>query len=662
LRTELAFRIAGEDLREHCPHLQDEIASSQLDARSSGVGREARFADLRRQLPIQNRHAPDQLQPRIAGRVVARVAPMHIARDVERGASLVPDLVDVRARDRHVDSARGQARVVRERFRHRLIDGDGIGRPGTEPRADRKQEDGHGSAARHVGRAFDRKVVSRAGVMVGAPGAAFRPARAVPGLHLATDPGTTTENVPLALARPPDDPTARPVWVVDDHRAAADAVAEIAKDLGYPARTFATAESAWEAFIEERAVGLGPGVVVTDLRLPGMDGIALLQRVLAEAADVGCIVVTAHGSIDEAVNAMRSGARDFLTKPLAVERVEAVLRNVCALAAVQLELRRVHAENRELRSAVTSDIVFRSDEMRDVLDQTQRAADSDATVLVLGESGTGKERVARKIHDLSARSKGPFVAAHVAALAEGVLESELFGHEKGAFSGALARHAGRFEQATAGTLFLDEIAEIDPRTQVKLLRVLQERVLVRVGGSQDVPIDTRLVAATHRDLEEEVDAKRFRADLFYRLDVVRIRIPPLRERRDDIPVLLAHFLDRFASRYGRPVPIVSPNVAESLLAYDWPGNVRELENVAERLVVMGATADELPRRMGRRTTTEPATIPPGDVDMPKFLAALEEAMLKKALERAKGNKAQAARSLSLTREGLRYKLSKYGLE
>jgi len=457
------------------------------------------------------------------------------------------------------------------------------------------------------------------------------------------------------------------VWVVDDHRAAASAVAEIAVGLGLRARTFATAEAAATALHEPAA--LPCDVLVTDLRLPGMDGLALLDRFRADAPATVVVVVTAHGSIEDAVRAMRAGAHDFLTKPLAVERVEAVVRTAAARAQVEAELRRVRAENQALRANLEPALVYRSEAMRVVLAQAERAAPSTATVLVLGETGTGKERIARAIHDASGRARGPFVAAHLAALGEGVLESELFGHERGAFTGALGRHAGLFEQARGGTLFLDEIGEIDARTQVRLLRVLQERVLVRVGGAEEVKVDVRLVAATNRELADDVTAGRFRADLYYRLDVVTLRVPPLRDRRADIPALLAHFLDRFASRHGRPMPEVPAEVAQAVLAYAWPGNVRELENLAERLVVMGGAAlglDDLPARMLRPPAAAPANptglLPAGDVNLATFLDELEGELVRRALERAGGNKALAARSLGVSREGLRYKLQKHGLE
>jgi len=466
----------------------------------------------------------------------------------------------------------------------------------------------------------------------------------------------------MQLTKP--EPARAIVWIVDDHRPTAAAVAEIVRGLGHVPRTFAAAEMACDA-VDHAAAGELCSVLITDLRMPGMDGLALLQRFRVCAPAVGVVVITAHGSIDDAVEAMRAGALDFLTKPLDVERVETVIRNAITRALLDAELLRVRAENRVLRDAAHPALVFRSSAMRSVLEAAERAASSDATVLVLGESGTGKERIARLIHDSSPRAAGPFVATHLAALAEGLLESELFGHERGAFTGAAGRHTGRFEEAEAGTLFLDEIAEIDARTQVKLLRVLQERVVVRVGGVNEVKVNTRLVAATHRDLDADVAAGLFRADLLYRLDVIRIVVPPLRARSDDIAVLLAHFLDRFACKYGRAVPELPTDVAQALLAYNWPGNVRELENVAERLIVMGGAQirlEDIPLRIALAPSEPPTLLPTGDLDLPAFLESLERELLRRALERAPGNKAQAARSLGLSREAFRYKLQKYGFD
>ncbi|MEQ1504513.1 MAG: sigma-54 dependent transcriptional regulator [Myxococcota bacterium] len=450
------------------------------------------------------------------------------------------------------------------------------------------------------------------------------------------------------------------VWAVDDHRVSLDAMAEIAARAGHEVARFDSAEALFAALSAEPA----PDVVITDLRLPGADGQAVVTAVKRREPAAEVVVVTAFGSIDDAVRAIRAGAFEFLLKPLSIERVEVVLRNAVDRAGLARALAAAHTENRALRDlAAPSDLVWRSARMAEVLDRVRRAADSDATVVLLGESGTGKERLARRVHDGSPRASRPFVPVHLAALAEGVLESELFGHEKGAFTGATARHPGRFEQAHGGTLFLDEVAEIDLRVQVKLLRVLQERTVERVGGRTSVPIDVRLVAATHKDLEREVTDGRFREDLFYRLDVVRIVVPPLRERREDIPVLLGAFLERFAVRYGRPVPDVGPDLLQALLAWDWPGNVRELENAAERLVVLGrgtVTLDDIPARIARRPAT--AEVPPGDLDLTAYLEDLEQTLLRRALTRSGGNKAQAARSLGLSREALRYKLQKYGID
>ena len=454
------------------------------------------------------------------------------------------------------------------------------------------------------------------------------------------------------------------VWVVDDHSPTAAAVSEIVRGLGHSARAFAAGELACDA-LERASPEAVCTVLITDLRMPGMDGLALLQWFRARAPKVAVVMITAHGSIDDAVTAMRAGALDFLTKPLDVERVENVVRNAIQRAWLDAQLAEIRSENDAFKVASRPSFVFRSQVMRAVLDAAERAADSDATVLVLGETGTGKERIARWIHESSRRKQGPFVATHLASLAEGLLESELFGHERGAFTGATARRAGRFEDAHGGTLFLDEVAEIDQRTQVKLLRVLQERVLVRVGGSSEVAVNTRVVAATHRDLDADVLDGRFRTDLLYRLDVVRIMVPPLRERREDIPVLLAHALDRFATRYERPIPDLPPEVGAALLMYDWPGNVRELENIAERLVVMGGAQirlEDVPLRIVRARASPPSFLPDGDLDLTAFLESLERELLQRALDRAPGNKAQAARSLGLSRAALRYKLQKYGLD
>ncbi|MCA9491856.1 MAG: sigma-54-dependent Fis family transcriptional regulator [Myxococcales bacterium] len=447
------------------------------------------------------------------------------------------------------------------------------------------------------------------------------------------------------------------LWVVEDHASTRRALAEIGASLGATVRDFASAEL---ALAEPEAE---PDLVVTDLRLPGIDGIRLLEELARRRNPPEGVVLTAHGSVDDAVRAMRAGAADFLTKPIDVPRVEAVLRGVAGRASLRAELRAVRDENRRLRGHGDPP-VFRSAAMRRIVEEVRRAASSDATVLLVGESGTGKERLARMVHDASARRARPFVAGHLAALGEGVIESELFGHERGAFTGAVGRRAGLFEQAHGGTLFLDEIGEIDARTQVRLLRVLQERAVVRVGGTTTVPVDVRLVGATHQDLDALVREGRFREDLLYRLDVVRLVVPPLRDRRDDIPLLTAHFADLYARRYGRPVPELEPEVVAALAAWSWPGNVRELENAVQRMVVMGPARIGLRDLPGRIATPEPAerSLPEGDIDLPTLVDDFERALVTRAMERAGHNKAAAARSLGITREGLRYKLQKLGID
>lgn len=448
------------------------------------------------------------------------------------------------------------------------------------------------------------------------------------------------------------------LWVVEDHPAALGALIEIAEGLGASVQGFSSAEAAL-AHTEHV-----PQVVLSDLRLPGMDGLNFLMQLRGWETPPEVIVLTAYGSVQEAVRAMQLGATDFLTKPIDVARVEAVLRAAGARVRLLSELKRIREDNQRLRG-IDEGPIYRSPLMHRVVADIKRAAATDATVLILGESGTGKERLAHLLHQHSERQHQIFVATHLASLADSLLESELFGHERGAFTGATGRRAGVFEQADHGTLFMDEIGDIDLRTQVKLLRLLQERRLLRVGGNTEVAVDVRLVCATHRNLEAEVQAGRFREDLFYRLDVVRIQVPPLRERREDIPALIACFFDRFASRYRRPAPELGTDVMACLYAYDWPGNVRELENVVERLVVMSrgrVDRSDLPARMLVMPALSSTSLPMGDIDLPKFIDEVERDLIQKAMQRAGGNKALAARSLGVTREGLRYKLQKLGID
>src|ERR1017187_9735830 len=325
-------------------------------------------------------------------------------------------------------------------------------------------------------------------------------------------------------------------------------------------------------------------VMLTDLRMPGGDGIGLLRRALSLTGSPGCMMMTAYGSIENAVQAMQAGAYHYVTKPVNLDELELVIHRA-------LNSRRVEAENVNLHEQIDQkygleNIIGESTSMRQVFETIQQVAPSRATVLITGATGTGKELIAKAIHNLSPRKNGAFVAVHAAALPSSLLESELFGHERGAFTGAVERRTGRFELADGGTLFLDEIGELEPAMQVKLLRVLEERAFERVGGSKTLQVDVRLVAATNKDLKKLVSEGKFRDDLFYRLSVVAVDLPLLRERRDDIPLLVKSFLDEFSRENGKQVRELTPEAMNLLLAYDWPGNVRELRNAIEQMVVL----------------------------------------------------------------------------
>jgi DNA-binding NtrC family response regulator len=406
-------------------------------------------------------------------------------------------------------------------------------------------------------------------------------------------------------------------------------------------------------------------ILLTDLRMPGMDGLALVRRALAHESRPVCIVLTAYGSIESAVEAMKVGAYDFLTKPLNLDQLELVIAR--ALRSRQLE-----NENRSLRTQLDKRygleaIIGRTPAMDELFKLIRQVAPSRATALIQGESGTGKELVAHAIHNLSPRARGPFIAVHCAALPQSLLESELFGHEKGAFTGASERRRGRFEMAEAGTLFLDEISEIAPAIQVKLLRVLEEWKFERVGGQETLEADIRLVTATNNDLQKLVQEGKFRNDLFYRLNVVTIILPPLRERRDDIPLLARHFLHDFSLENNRKIEDISSDAVDALVAYDWPGNVRELRNVIERMVVLGRgpklTLRDLPAsvRADKRFSAPQPAAPAA----PLAASSIREAnrrMIMAALEAAGGNRTLAAQRLGINRRTLHRKLREFGVE
>ncbi len=406
-------------------------------------------------------------------------------------------------------------------------------------------------------------------------------------------------------------------------------------------------------------------LVLTDYRMPGKDGLEVLREIKSINPEIVVILMTAYGTEEIAVQAMKEGAFDYLTKPIILDELEITVRKA-------LERKQLVSENMELRRQLEGryhfhEIVSGSAEMEEVINTAARAARSKATVLIRGESGTGKELIARAIHYTSPRKDSPFVAVNCAALSENLLESELFGHEKGAFTGADRQRKGRFEQADGGTLFIDEVGDIPLSTQVKLLRVLQEREFERVGGNETIKVDVRVIAATNKDLEEMAESDEFREDLFYRLNVISIRIPTLRERRSDISTLISHFISRYAVENDKEIEGVSKEAMDVLMKYDYPGNVRELENAIERAVVMARgtliTAEDLPVHI--RSTRSESESGYGIVvgkSLPEMVENLECHLIADALGESDGNQSKAAELLGISERNLRYKLKKYGMK
>jgi DNA-binding NtrC family response regulator len=432
------------------------------------------------------------------------------------------------------------------------------------------------------------------------------------------------------------------VLIVDDEAILRDAMAEALRRAGHAVDAFESARPALDRFAQESY-----DLVISDLRMPGMDGIGVLEEARRLAPDVPVVIVTAHGTVESAVGAMKKGAYDYIIKPFKLDELE-------LLAGRALAHRQLAVENEVLRARVAepeAEAVW-GPSSRALCELLERAAQSDATVLVSGESGTGKEVAARTLHRLSKRRAAPYLAVNCAALSAGLLESELFGHEKGAFTGADRLRKGRFELADGGTLLLDEVSEIDPALQAKLLRVLQERAFERVGSSQPRKVDVRVVATTNRDLAAEVSKGRFRQDLYYRLNVLPVRMPPLRERREEIPLLVEHFAKRFRKR-------VSKGAMKRLSDYDWPGNVRELGNVIERAAVLCA-GDEVSGEMIAPWLEGPARPGPTLVGVP--LEELERRAIEENLKANGGNREKTARVLGVTSRTLRDKLKKWGSE
>ena len=438
--------------------------------------------------------------------------------------------------------------------------------------------------------------------------------------------------------------------VVDDEANARTALAELLRDEGYTVETAADGFKALAKFSE-----LSPDVVLTDLKMPGMDGLELLARLGESGSDAVILVMTAFGAVETAVSAMKAGAADYLTKPLDMNELLLVLER-------ELERQRLRREAGQLRARLAErysfdNIVGNAPPMQAVFKVISQVASSRASVLISGESGTGKELIASALHQHSPRANKPFIRLHCAALAESLLESELFGHERGSFTGAVGRREGRFFQADGGTLFLDEIGEISPAVQVKLLRFLQEHEFERVGGNDTIRVDVRVIAATNRDLKAEIAKGRFREDLYYRLNVINVEMPPLRDRQSDVPLLASFFLKRYAKENAKAIQGFDDESLARLSGYDWPGNVRELENVIERAVVLCGddkiTPLELPPNVAPVRNPHAIRIPGSTLE------EIERHAILSALEAVGGSTSRAAEMLGISVRKIQYKLHDY---
>ena len=461
------------------------------------------------------------------------------------------------------------------------------------------------------------------------------------------------------------------VLIIDDHDSIREGLELLLRKRGHRTWAAEDGEGGLELLHEE-----GADLVITDLKMAKMDGIEVLRQVREKSPDSEVMVITGFGTIEEAVTAMKLGAVDFLTKPFSSEEFGVKVDRILSDRAERLRLRRenetLRVENTYLREEAEArygEMVGASVPMEEVFRMVDRVARSDSTVMIYGESGTGKELVARAVHARSQRAEGPFVRVNCGALTESLLDSELFGHERGAFTGAEKQRRGRFELADGGTLFLDEISTIAPATQIRLLRVLQERELERVGGEETISVDVRIIVATNVRLDELVSSHGFREDLFYRLHVVPLTIPPLRDRMSDVPLLVQYFIEKLNERTRSDVRSVSMNAMAKLSSYHWPGNVRELENVMERALVLAEgemlEPDDIPLPEvdgGSFTDFPDAQLPDTGMDLNDMVETMEEQMLRRALDKAHGVKAEAARLLGLKSSAFYYKLEKYGIE
>ena len=449
--------------------------------------------------------------------------------------------------------------------------------------------------------------------------------------------------------------------IVEDEAPLREVVAERLADAGYGVVQASNGEEALERLAE-----FAFDIIVTDLRLPGVDGGKVLEAAIARYPEIIVIVVTGYGTVKDAVEAIKRGAADFVTKPFQFDELLYALESA-------LEQRRLKSENAYLRSQLErrysfTGIIGRSRPMRDLFQLLETVSGTNSTILVTGETGTGKELVARAIHHNSPRRSGPFVALNCSAIPETLLEAELFGHVRGAFTGAVGTRVGRFEQAHRGTLLLDEVGTMGAPLQMKLLRALQEREVERIGDSRPIKVDVRVIAATNSDMAKLVSEGRFREDLFYRLNVIPVVLPPLRDRREDIPLLVQHFLERFCREFAPPRPpmTVSQQAMRRLMAYAWPGNVRQLENALERAVALGAgrtqiEMTDLPpdvQEMGPSPASAAFALPDGGLDLQAYVSDIERELIHQSLERSGGNKGRAALLLNLKRTTLVEKLKR----
>ena len=445
------------------------------------------------------------------------------------------------------------------------------------------------------------------------------------------------------------------VMLVDDEKDIRDSLTGVLKDEGYEVVAAANAEEAFKK-LEARS----PEVILLDIWLPGMDGTEALKEIKARPPGIPVIMISGHANIENAVRTTKLGAYDFLEKPLSLDKVVLTVEHA-------VEHKRLLEENRQLRQKAWAkyEIIGNSPAIQALKSDIERAAPSTSWLLITGENGTGKKLVSSKIRLLSTRSGKPFIEVNCAAIPEHLIESELFGHEKGAFTGAHQRKAGKFDMADKGTIFLDEIGDMSLKTQAKILRVLQEKSFERVGGTENITVDVRVIAATNKDLKEEVSKGRFREDLFYRLNVIPFHVPPLRERREDVSLLLGHFLREFARETAREVPAISKEAVEILCAYRWPGNVRELRNLVERLVIMARsntiTPEDIPISIKGAQPSQPGSLFSGSL-LKEARRDFEREFIMRKLKEYGGNIARTAEAIGIERSHLYRKIKSYGIE